>query len=202
MSHEIRTPMNAIIGLAHLMGNTQLAPRQRDYLTKITVASRALLVLIDDILDFSKIEAGKLHIEAVDFDLDDLLRDVKVLIGPKAHEKGIAQSIQSPASIPSRQIGYPLRLSQVFMNLLSNAAKFTDQGQIVVRLAADRVDERHLTLKVSVADTGIGMSQEQLASLFRPFTQADASISGGSAARALASPSCASSPTCSTARWK
>ena len=135
MSHEIRTPMNAIIGLSHLMGNTQLAPRQRDYLAKITVASRALLGIVDDILDFSKIEAGKLRVEAVEFDLDDLLRDVKVLVGPKAHEKGIALAIQRPASIPSRLIGDPLRLSQVFMNLLSNAAKFTDQGQIVVRLA-------------------------------------------------------------------
>jgi PAS domain S-box-containing protein len=176
-SHEIRTPMNAIVGLSHLMGQTQLAHRQRDYLTKIGVASRTLLGIVDDILDFSKIEAGSLRIEAVEFDLDDLLGDVSALVGPRAREKGIALAIERPRSIPSRLIGDPLRLSQLFMNLLSNAAKFTDRGQIVVRLGGERVDERHFVLKVSVADTGIGISPDQLARLFRPFSQADASIS-------------------------
>ena len=177
MSHEIRTPMNAIIGLSHLLGRTQLTLRQSDYLGKLQSASQALLAVINDILDFSKIEAGKLSVESVAFDLDELLRNLTVVIAPKTREKGLELVIARDPGMPRRLVGDPLRLSQILTNLLSNAAKFTEVGEIVLRIGAAPLDDGRVTLEAEVADTGIGMSPDQIAALFRPFAQADASIS-------------------------
>jgi two-component system sensor histidine kinase/response regulator len=177
MSHEIRTPMNAIIGLSHLLGRTQLTPRQSDYLDKLQTASHGLLAIINDILDFSKIEAGKLSIESVAFDIDDLLRNVTAVIAPKTREKGLELVVACDPAAPQRLVSDPLRLSQILTNLLSNAAKFTEAGEVVLRIGSRPLDEGRVTLEFEVTDTGIGMSADQIAALFRPFAQADASIS-------------------------
>ncbi len=176
MSHEIRTPMNAVIGMAHLALKTDLTHKQRDYLNKIQSSANALLGIINDILDFSKIEAGKLNMESVDFYLDDVLDDLANLITVKAREKEDLEVLFAPSNeVPRFLVGDPLRLGQVLINLASNAVKFTDSGEIVVTV--DKVDQRddQVTLRFSVADTGIGMTDEQMAKLFQSFSQADTS---------------------------
>jgi len=177
MSHEIRTPMNAIIGLAHLLGRTQLTLRQSEYLGKLQSASHALLAIINDILDFSKIEAGKLTVESVEFDIDDLLRNLTAVIALKTREKGLEFIVACDPKTPRRLVGDPLRLSQILTNLLSNAAKFTEAGEVVLQIGARPLDDGRLSLETEVVDTGIGMSADQIAALFHPFAQADASIS-------------------------
>ena len=177
MSHEIRTPMNAIIGLSHLLARSEMTARQYDYLSKIQGASTALLGVINDILDFSKIEAGKLTIEMIEFDLDEVIANVVTVIQPKIDEKNLALVVNKPPELPSGYVGDPLRLSQVLMNLLSNAAKFTAAGQVRVEFGGKSVGDRSFELIVSVIDSGIGMSAAQLEKLFAPFTQADTSTS-------------------------
>ncbi|MEN9315576.1 MAG: hypothetical protein RIS35_1969 [Pseudomonadota bacterium] len=176
MSHEIRTPMNAIIGMAHLAMKTGLTPRQHDYLSKIQGAGQHLLGIINDILDFSKIESGKLQIEHADFDLDRIVDHVATLLGEKAEEKGLEFVFDVDSGIPRGLVGDALRLEQILLNLGSNAVKFTERGEIVVtaRLAARDADG--LLLRFAVRDTGIGLTPEQQAQLFRSFQQADASI--------------------------
>lgn len=174
MSHEIRTPMNAIIGLSHLALRSQDPARAQDYLSKINNAGQSLLGVINDILDFSKIEAGKLAIEKVEFDLDPVLDNLATIVGQRAHEKSLEFLIERPHRSP-RLVGDPLRLGQVLINLTNNAVKFTEKGEVHVRLEFDPITGGRVMLRASVRDTGIGLSEEQIARLFQSFEQADAS---------------------------
>ncbi len=177
MSHEIRTPMNAIIGLTQLVRKTDLTIKQRDYLKQIESSSRALLVIINDILDFSKIEAGKLQMEQINFHLDEVLDNLSSLLGMKIEEKQLELLIAISMDVPHYLVGDPLRLEQILINLISNAIKFTEQGQIIIKieLVKQLVDTEQVELCFSVQDTGIGISPDVTASLFDAFTQADGS---------------------------
>ncbi|MBW2410851.1 MAG: PAS domain S-box protein, partial [Deltaproteobacteria bacterium] len=176
MSHEIRTPMNAVIGMAHLALKTDLSPKQRDYLKKIQTSANALLGIINDILDFSKIEAGKMDIESVDFNLQDVMDNLANLVTVKAQEKEDLEVLfHTNWEVPHFLVGDPLRLGQVLINLANNAVKFTDSGEIVVSTELIEQNEDRVTLKFSVRDTGIGLTEEQVAKLFQSFTQADTS---------------------------
>ncbi len=175
MSHEIRTPMNAIIGMAHLALRTNLDQRQQDYLQKIQNAGDHLLGIINDILDFSKVEAGKLRLEIVDFQLDGVFDNVGALILERATEKGLEVVFDIGAEVPRTLRGDPLRIGQVILNYATNAVKFTETGEIVIRARVVEESASDVLLRFEVQDTGIGLTEEQQAGLFQSFQQADMS---------------------------
>ena len=175
MSHEIRTPMNAIIGLNHLALKTDLTTKQRNYLTKVNSAAQALLGIINDILDFSKIEAGKLDMEDVEFSLEDVLDNLSSIVSQKAQDKNLEFLIAAQHDLPPNLVGDSLRLGQILINLVNNAIKFTDKGEVIVSVSKEEEFTERVKLRFSVRDTGIGMTPEQTARLFQAFSQADTS---------------------------
>ena len=178
MSHEIRTPMNAIIGLARLLEDAPLEQRERGYLGKIQLATQSLLGVVNDVLDFSRIEAGQLHLEHSHFQLEHILSSTSVLLAGSAWDKGVELVYDISPELPQELVGDPMRLQQVLLNLMSNAIKFTAQGEVVLAVQPLAVaGQDGITLEFSVRDTGIGIPPEQQRHIFDAFSQADSSTS-------------------------
>lgn len=176
-SHEIRTPLNGIIGFARILQKTPLNKQQKDYVETIQQSSENLLAIINDVLDFSKIEAGKLELEMAPLNLRHVLEECITLFAPHAYEKNVEMVLMIYQDVPLHITGDSLRIKQVISNLLSNAVKFTRQGTIAVRVSLEHSDNEEVELKISVSDTGVGMTAEQQRNIFQAFTQANSSIS-------------------------
>ncbi|MCA8977222.1 MAG: hypothetical protein KDC98_21045, partial [Planctomycetes bacterium] len=175
MSHELRTPMNGVIGMTELLQDTELSSRQTECVDVIGSSARTLLALINDVLDFEKIESGNVELEAVSFDLRELVEECAAVSAVPAQRKGLELLADLPAELPERVIGDPTRLRQILLNLTSNAVKFTAGGEVVVELEVTPSRPGHLRCDVRVSDTGIGIRAEDQARLFKPFSQVDAS---------------------------
>src|SRR3989449_47791 len=175
MSHEIRTPMNAIIGMADLLWETSLASEQREYVRIFRKAGSQLLDLINDILDLSKVESGHLVLESIDFDLGEVLDKTLEMMAIRAHEKGLELALRIAPEIPTALIGDPARLRQVLINLIGNAIKFTEKGEVIVRVDRAPEDGGAGALQFAVFDTGIGVLEEARELIFAPYTQVDTS---------------------------
>ncbi|WP_432738302.1 response regulator [Maridesulfovibrio sp. FT414] len=176
MSHEIRTPMNSIIGFGHLLCGTEMDAMQKEYLDKIQASAGSLLAIIDDILDFSKIEAGKFVLEEVEFELDEVLGKISNMVAVKAEQKGIDFVLSVEQGVPHRISGDPLRIEQVLTNLVNNAVKFTSEGEVALLISCSGECAKQSDIEFVVRDSGIGLNEDELGTLFNSFTQADASI--------------------------
>ena len=175
MSHEIRTPMNAILGMAELLQDTPLSEEQRDYVEMLKLSAENLLEIINDILDFSKIEAGRLELEERELDLRELVESTAVTLATRAHKKGLELLCYLGPEVPHHIMGDPVRLRQILVNLIGNAIKFTEEGEIVVKVEKVGEEKGKAVLHFSVSDTGIGIPEEKQEKIFESFTQADAS---------------------------
>jgi two-component system sensor histidine kinase/response regulator len=190
VSHEVRTPLNGILGLLQLIDATALPKPQDDYLREVHKSGRSLLAIVNDLLDLSKIEAGEMRLESVAFDLISMTEDIAVNYASAANAKGIELITQIDPEVPAEVCGDPLRLRQVLSNLLNNALKFTKEGEVVVGVRVRNRGPWHVDLEIRVSDTGVGVSEERAESIFRPFSQADASTTRKYGGTGLGLPIC------------